>query len=140
MPRSLLPPMGVRLSSGTTLRQRNKQHIQLPDRRFDVPGAFGLRGEEKVVAGGDGHFPSFSHEGAFSRKAAGDSFLSAFVAGYEFACRVGALLEPAHYANGFHATATIGSLGSQWPALICCDWMPNKQRTLSAQPLHRRPA
>jgi len=46
-----------------------------------------------------------------SRKAAGDSFLSAFVAGYEFACRVGALLEPAHYANGFHATATIGSLG-----------------------------
>lgn len=40
------------------------------------------------------------------------SLLTAFVAGYEFACRVGCLVEPAHYANGFHATATIGSLGA----------------------------
>jgi 2-methylcitrate dehydratase PrpD len=40
------------------------------------------------------------------------SLLAAFVAGYEFACRVGCLVEPAHYANGFHATATIGGLGS----------------------------
>lgn len=39
-------------------------------------------------------------------------FFSAFVAGYETACRIGALVEPAHYSNGFHATATIGSLGS----------------------------
>jgi 2-methylcitrate dehydratase PrpD len=40
------------------------------------------------------------------------SLLAAFVAGYEFACRVGCLVEPAHYANGFHATATIGCLGA----------------------------
>ncbi|ANN67066.1 MmgE/PrpD family protein [Bordetella bronchialis] len=38
--------------------------------------------------------------------------LAAFVAGYEYACAVGALVEPAHYANGFHATATIGGLGA----------------------------
>lgn len=46
------------------------------------------------------------------RGASGADFLAAFVAGYEFACRVGVLVEPAHYANGFHATATIGSLGA----------------------------
>ncbi|MBV7484202.1 MmgE/PrpD family protein [Bordetella sp. BOR01] len=38
--------------------------------------------------------------------------ITAFVAGYEFACAVGVLVEPAHYANGFHATATIGCLGA----------------------------
>jgi 2-methylcitrate dehydratase PrpD len=38
--------------------------------------------------------------------------VAAFVAGYEFACGVGTLVEPAHYANGFHATATIGCLGA----------------------------
>lgn len=42
----------------------------------------------------------------------GGEFIAAFVAGYEVACRVGKLVEPAHYANGFHATATIGSLGA----------------------------
>lgn len=46
------------------------------------------------------------------RHAAGAEFVAAFVAGYELACRVGKLVEPAHYAPGFHATATatIGSL------------------------------
>lgn len=42
--------------------------------------------------------------------------IAAFVAGYELACRVGLLVEPAHYANGFHTTATIGCLGA---ALAC---------------------
>ena len=46
------------------------------------------------------------------REANAAEFLAAFVAGYETACRIGTLLEPAHYANGFHATATIGSLGA----------------------------
>jgi len=50
------------------------------------------------------------------RGASGEDFLAAFVAGYETACRIGKLLEPAHYANGFHATATVGSLG----AAIAC--------------------
>lgn len=46
------------------------------------------------------------------REAGAADFIAAFVAGYETACRIGALVEPAHYANGFHATATIGSLGA----------------------------
>jgi len=46
------------------------------------------------------------------RQASLSEFVAAFVAGYETACRIGALVEPAHYANGFHATATLGSLGA----------------------------
>lgn len=53
---------------------------------------------------------------AESRRATAADFYAAFVAGYEFACRVGRLLAPTHYAQGFHATATIGSLGA---AMAC---------------------
>ncbi|MDH3232643.1 MAG: MmgE/PrpD family protein [Alphaproteobacteria bacterium] len=42
----------------------------------------------------------------------GADLIAAFVAGYETACRVGELVGPAHYAHGFHATATIGSFGA----------------------------
>jgi 2-methylcitrate dehydratase PrpD len=46
------------------------------------------------------------------RGASGAQFIAAFVAGYETACRVGALVEPEHYERGFHATATVGSFGA----------------------------
>ncbi len=46
----------------------------------------------------------------------GDALIAAFVAGYEFECRVGLLVAPGHYARGFHATATVGALGA---ALAC---------------------
>ncbi|MFL6693444.1 MAG: MmgE/PrpD family protein [Ramlibacter sp.] len=49
---------------------------------------------------------------AEERGSTGAQFIGAFVAGYETACRIGKLVEPAHYANGFHATATIGSIGA----------------------------
>lgn len=49
---------------------------------------------------------------AEQRQASAADLIAAFVAGYETACRIGALVAPAHYANGFHATATIGSLGA----------------------------
>ena len=49
---------------------------------------------------------------AEDRGASGADFISAFVAGYETECRIGALVLPDHYARGFHATATIGSFGS----------------------------
>nr|MDP9235892.1 MmgE/PrpD family protein [Chloroflexota bacterium] len=42
----------------------------------------------------------------------GASFLAAFVAGVEFECRLGALLNPGHYAAGFHATGTLGTFGA----------------------------
>lgn len=38
--------------------------------------------------------------------------LTAFVAGYDVACRTGALISPSHYGHGFHATATVGSVGA----------------------------
>ena len=44
------------------------------------------------------------------RGASAADFLTAFVAGYETACRIGMLVEPAQYANGFHTTATIGGM------------------------------
>jgi len=42
----------------------------------------------------------------------GREVLTAFVAGYETACRIGMALSPGHYALGFHSTATIGSFGA----------------------------
>ena len=42
----------------------------------------------------------------------GRDVLTAFVAGYEITCRIGAALSPGHYAIGFHSTATIGKLGA----------------------------
>jgi len=42
----------------------------------------------------------------------GDAVLSAFVAGYETACRVGRLVCPDHLTRGFHATGTVGSFGA----------------------------
>jgi len=44
--------------------------------------------------------------------ASGRDLLVAFVAGHETACRVGALVNPSHYAMGFHATATAGTFGA----------------------------
>jgi 2-methylcitrate dehydratase PrpD len=41
-----------------------------------------------------------------------DDLLAAFVAGYEVACRTGALMSPSHYGHGFHATSTVGSVGA----------------------------
>ena len=42
----------------------------------------------------------------------GREVVTAFVAGYETACRIGMALQPGHYALGFHSTATLGSLGA----------------------------
>jgi 2-methylcitrate dehydratase PrpD len=42
----------------------------------------------------------------------GRELLTAFVAGYETTCRIGAALSPGHYGLGFHATATVGAFGA----------------------------
>jgi 2-methylcitrate dehydratase PrpD len=42
----------------------------------------------------------------------GASLLRAIVAGVEVECRLGALLNPEHYALGFHATGTLGTFGA----------------------------
>src|SRR5205823_1182453 len=45
------------------------------------------------------------------RGSSGREVITAFVAGYETACRIGAALQPGHYNLGFHATATVGCFG-----------------------------
>src|SRR6266436_3513150 len=42
----------------------------------------------------------------------GREVITAFVAGYETTCRIGAALQPGHYNLGFHSTGTVGSFGA----------------------------
>lgn len=45
--------------------------------------------------------------------ASGEALLAAIIAGYEVCCRLGNALDPtAHYARGFHPTATAGTFGA----------------------------
>lgn len=44
--------------------------------------------------------------------ASGPDIITAFVAGYELQCRLGRLLAPSHYDNGFHSTGTLGTFGA----------------------------
>ncbi len=53
---------------------------------------------------------------AESVDASGEALLTAFLAGYEFACRAGRLAAPSHYLRGYHATSTVGALGA---AVVC---------------------
>ena len=46
------------------------------------------------------------------RRSSGRDVITAFVAGYEIACRIGAALQPGHYNLGFHSTGTVGSFGA----------------------------
>src|ERR1700743_3423219 len=43
------------------------------------------------------------------RRSSGREVITAFVAGYETACRIGAALQPGHYNLGFHSTGTGGA-------------------------------
>jgi 2-methylcitrate dehydratase PrpD len=49
---------------------------------------------------------------AESEHRTGREVVTAFVAGYETACRIGAALQPAHYNLGFHSTGTVGTFGA----------------------------
>lgn len=42
----------------------------------------------------------------------GSDLITAFVAGFETECRIGASVSPSHYAAGWHATATLGCFGA----------------------------
>jgi 2-methylcitrate dehydratase PrpD len=46
------------------------------------------------------------------RRSPGREVITAFVAGYETACRIGAALRPGHYNLGFHSTGTVGCFGA----------------------------
>lgn len=58
------------------------------------------------------------------RGVSGEALIAAFIAGYELQCRIGTTIAPSHYDGlGFHATATIGSLGAAAACahLLCLD-------------------
>jgi 2-methylcitrate dehydratase PrpD len=42
----------------------------------------------------------------------GPELVAAFIAGYETGCRVALLIQPGHYARGYHNTSTIGTLAA----------------------------
>jgi len=46
------------------------------------------------------------------KRSSGPDVITAFVAGYETACRIGAALQPGHYNLGFHSTGTVGAFGA----------------------------
>jgi len=46
------------------------------------------------------------------RRSSPRAFIAAFVAGFETECRIGLLVNPGHYAEGWHATGTLGTFGS----------------------------
>ena len=49
---------------------------------------------------------------AEARQATGRDLVTAFAAGFEAGCSVGAVIAPGHYDRGFHATGTNGTLGA----------------------------
>jgi 2-methylcitrate dehydratase PrpD len=62
--------------------------------------------------------------------ASGADLMAAFVAGYETQCRIGRLVAPAHYDDGFHATGTVGAFGA---AAACAHLMKlDAERTAHA--------
>ncbi|WP_454916179.1 MmgE/PrpD family protein [Xanthobacter sediminis] len=106
---------------------------------FGGPGPCTLFGEERGLApaaaallnGAFGHALDFDDTHAASslhpsapvvsaalaaaemKKASGQDFVVAVIAGYEVCCRLGLALDPAaHYARGFHPTATAGTFGA----------------------------
>lgn len=42
----------------------------------------------------------------------GKAFLTAFLAGFEVACKIAEAIKPYHYKNGFHTSGTIGTFGA----------------------------
>ncbi|MFL6651187.1 MAG: MmgE/PrpD family protein [Sulfurifustaceae bacterium] len=55
-----------------------------------------------------------------SERADGKAYITAFVAGLEAECRIGAYMAPSHYARGFHVTSTVGTFGA---AAACAHWL-----------------
>ena len=66
---------------------------------------------------------------AEAKASSGRDVLTAFVAGYEIACRVGAALSPGHYDLGFHSTATVGCLGAAAACARLLELDPEKTAT-----------
>ncbi|WP_172730065.1 MmgE/PrpD family protein [Neorhizobium galegae] len=70
----------------------------------------------------DNFAPAFTHATAVlapallslvnDRKVGGTALIDAFIVGLELQGRIGRLMQPAHYARGWHSTSTIGAIGT----------------------------
>lgn len=65
---------------------------------------------------------------AQSRRATGKELLTAYVAGFEAMCALGAAIGPQHYERGYHTTATLGVVGA---AVACGHLMGMSAATLT---------
>jgi 2-methylcitrate dehydratase PrpD len=65
---------------------------------------------------------------AQSRRASGAQLLTAYVAGFEAMCTLGAAIGPQHYERGYHTTATLGVVGA---AVACGQLMGMSADTLA---------
>jgi len=56
-------------------------------------------------------------------RSSGSALLSAYIVGVEVACRIADAINPRHYSDGFHSTATMGGFGAAAAAarLYACD-------------------
>ncbi len=74
------------------------------------------------------------------RSSSGREVITAFVAGYETACRIGAALQPGHYNLGFHSTGTVGDVRRRSGLLPAARARRRGDRDArSASPARRRP-
>jgi 2-methylcitrate dehydratase PrpD len=73
---------------------------------------------------------------AQAHRLTGRSVIEAFVAGYEAAGMIGALISASHYASGFHATGTIGAFGA---AAACAHLLNLDEATPRAPTASRAP-
>lgn len=96
----LLRPERVSATQAALANGTASHALDYDDVNLALPGHVGVAVLPALIALGE------------SRGATLDDVLKAFAAGYDFACRVGLLVAPGHYARGFHATGTNGALGA----------------------------
>ncbi|MFH2129458.1 MAG: MmgE/PrpD family protein [bacterium] len=91
--------------------------------RFSPPWAALINGTAAHALDFDDNFiPAFTHASAVlvpallalgeSRNCTGKALLDAYMVGAELHTRIGLLVNPGHFKNGWHATATVGTIGT----------------------------
>ena len=93
------------------------------DRRLPAPWSAMINGTAAHALDFDDNFaPAYTHATAVlapalfgladAERQSGRAVLDAYIVGLELQARIGRLLQPGHYRQGWHATATIGAIGA----------------------------
>ena len=116
-------PAGGRRAPGRVARRGRCAHLgderRVGQRHGVARARFRRRqhGDPRPSDSGGTAWPARARPRRQARRA--NEILVAFVAGYDVACRTGTLMSPSHYGHGFHATATVGSIGPLPLAPVC---------------------